>query len=128
MNTVVAAAIPGITKKAYLISGTKTKQGPSIPFADPGIFARGGGVLARLLEHSSVNVFFFSFTPQLILSFTEGIQWLFQRKLLFSKVSERVGSNIFRGGGGGGGGYSTFLKKPIKYVIFQGAPEPISHL
>ena len=43
----------------------------------------------------------------------------------------------FRGGGGGvlhfpgGGGGSkcyTFLKKPIKYVIFQEAPEPLSNL
>ena len=35
----------------------------------------------------------------------------------------------FRGGGGQGGGGSkcySFLKKPIKYVIFQEAPEPLS--
>ena len=69
MNTVVAAATWHY-QKAYLISGTKTKQGPSIPFADPGIFARvcvcgGGGVLSLLLENSSDNVIF-SFTPQLI--------------------------------------------------------------
>ena len=50
----------------------------------------------------------------------------------------RGGSNINRGGGGGGGGGGgegdpnaecyTVLKKPIKYVIFQGALEPLSHL
>ena len=41
----------------------------------------------------------------------------------------------FRGGGPafsrrGGGGFKcyTFLKKPIKYVIFQEAPEPLSNL
>ena len=43
MNTVVAAAIWHY-KKAIRISGTKTKQGPSIPFADPGNFARGGSL------------------------------------------------------------------------------------
>ena len=43
----------------------------------------------------------------------------------------RGGSNINRGGGGGGGPNAecyTFLKKPIKYVIFRGALEPLSHL
>ena len=41
----------------------------------------------------------------------------------------------FRGGGGGpafsrrgGSKCYTFLKKPIKYVIFQEAPEPLSNL
>ena len=41
----------------------------------------------------------------LFYSFTEGVQWLFQRELKFSKVSEGVqhfpggGSNFFQGGG-----------------------------
>ena len=49
------------------------------------------------------------FSSLYIHSFTEGVQWLFQRKVLFSKVPEGVqlfsggggGSNFFNGGGGG---------------------------
>ena len=37
------------------------------------------------------------------------------------------GSSIFQEEGGGSKCY-TFLKKPIKYVIFQEAPEPLSNL
>ena len=52
------------------------------------------------------------------------------KKTIFSKVSEG-------GGGGGGPAFSrrgggskcyTFLKKHIKYVIFQEAPVPLSNL
>ena len=42
------------------------------------------------------------------------------------------GGPTLTGGGGGEGDPNaecyTFLKKPIKYVIFQGALEPLSHL
>ena len=38
------------------------------------------------------------------------------------------GVQHFPGGGGGGSKCYTFLKKPIKYVIFQEAPEPLSNL
>ena len=38
------------------------------------------------------------------------------------------GSSIFQEEGGGGSKCYTFLKKPIKYVIFQEAPEPLSNL
>ena len=65
------------------------------------------GVQVHLPESSSDNVgFLFFLVLNLFYSFTEGVQCLFQRKLLFTKVSE--GTN-FSGGGGatffpGGGG------------------------
>ena len=42
-------------------------------------FFQGGGVLARRPENSLDNVFclFVFFSPQLILQFTEGIQWFY---------------------------------------------------
>ena len=48
------------------------------------------GVHARLPENSSGNVVFgvFFVVLNLSYSFTEGIQWLFQRKLHFFKVSK----------------------------------------
>ena len=68
-------------------------------------------------ENSSDNVFFFVFLVlSLSYSFTEGVQWLFQRKLLFLKVSEGV--QLFQGGGGnffqggGGGPMANFYRNP----------------
>ena len=55
------------------------------------------GVQVHLPENSSDNVVFCFLVLSLFYSFTEGVQWLFQRKLLFLKVSE--GSNFFKGGG-----------------------------
>ena len=60
-------------------------------------------------ENSSDSVVFcFFLVLSLFYSFTEGVQWLFQRKLLFLMVSEGV--QLFQGGratfsmeGGGGG-------------------------
>ena len=69
--------------------------------ADQCNFAR---IQARLPENSSDNVFL---VLNLFYSFTEGVQWLFQRKLQFSKVSE--GFQNFPGGGGGGGGGPNFF-------------------
>ena len=43
------------------------------------------GIQARLPENSSDNLFL---VLNLFYSFTEGVQWLIQRKLQFSKVSE----------------------------------------
>ena len=64
------------------------------------------GVQVHLPENSSDNVVFCFLVQGLFYSFTEGVQWLFQRKLLFLKVSEGV--QLFQGGGGnffhGGGG------------------------
>ena len=47
-------------------------------------------------EISSDNVVFCFLVLSLFYSFTEGVQWLFQRKLLFLKVSEGV--QLFQGG------------------------------
>ena len=60
-------------------------------------------------ENSSDNLFFVFLVLSLFYSFTEGVQRLFQRKLLFLKVSEGVqlfqgGRATFSMGGGGGGG------------------------
>ena len=62
-------------------------------------------------ENSSDNVVFCFLVLSLFYSFTESVQWLFQRKLLFLKVSEGVqlfqgggGGNFFHGGGGGSNG------------------------
>ena len=66
------------------------------------------GVQVHLPENSSDNVVFCILVLSLFYSFTEGVQWLFQRKLLFLKVSEGVqlfqggGGNFFHGGWGGG--------------------------
>ena len=68
-------------------------------------------------ENSSDNVFFF-LALSLFYSFTEGVQWLFQRKLLFLKVSEGVQlfqgerATFSMGGGGGGGPMGNFYRNP----------------
>ena len=54
------------------------------------------GVQVHLPENSSDNVVFCFLVLSLFYSFTEGVQWLFQRKLLFLKVSEGV--QLFQGG------------------------------
>ena len=61
------------------------------------------GVQVDLPENTSDNVVFCFLVLSLFYSFTEGVQWLFQRKLLFLKVSEGV--QLFQGGGGGGGNF-----------------------
>ena len=68
-------------------------------------------------ENSSDNVVFCFLVLSLFYIFTEGVQWLFQRKLLFLKVSDRV--QLFQGGratfsmeGGGGGPMGNFYRNP----------------
>ena len=69
-------------------------------------------------ENSSDNVVFCFLVLSLFYSFTEGVQWLFQRKLLFLKVSEGV--QLFQGGratfsmegGGGGVPMGNFYRNP----------------
>ena len=65
------------------------------------------GVEVHLPENSSDNVVFFKSSIYL----TEDVQWLFQRKLLFSKVSGG-GGNFFQWGGGGGGPNANFYRNP----------------
>ena len=79
------------------------------------------GVQVYLPENSSDNVVFCFLVLSLFYSLTKGVQWLFQRKLLFLKVSEGV--QLFQGWratfskGGGGGPMGNFYRNP---VIFQG--------
>ena len=50
--------------------------------------------------------------------FTEGVQWLFQRKLMVSEGGGQHlswGSNFFQGGGGGGGQNANFYRNP--YIL-----------
>ena len=76
------------------------------------------GVQVHLPENSSDNVVFCFLVLSLFYSFTEGVQWLFQRKLVFFKVSEGV--QLFQGGGGqlfpwrmgGGGPMGNFYRNP----------------
>ena len=75
----------------------------------------GGGVQSRRPENSLNNGFFsflfLSFSPQLILQFTEGGPMvLLQRKLYFSK--DRGGPTFSRGGGGVQG--VNFYRNPYK--------------
>ena len=57
---------------------------------------------SRRPENSLDNVFFlFSFSPQIILQFTEGVQWFYYREnYTFQRIE---GVKLFRGGGGGPG-------------------------
>ena len=93
--------------------------------ADPGIFVRGCPGQAD--KKSSDNVFFFFFSPQLILQKSNG---QFQRNLSLFKVPEGVqhfpgGSNFFQGGGGGGGVQLLIpYRNPYILVIFQEPRSP----
>ena len=89
------------------------------------------GVQVHLPENSSDNVVFCFLVLSLFYSFTEGVQWLFQRKLLFFKVSE--GSNFFKGEGnffhGGGGGVQWVISIETHITCdFPGGADPISPL
>ena len=74
------------------------------PCADPGIFARG--VLARLPENSSDNVFFL-FCPQLLLFYKGLLMVYFKENYNFTRFGGGGGAqhfpggpNLFHGGGG----------------------------
>ena len=81
----------------------------------------GGGVQARLSENSSDVFFsFFKSSTLIFYSFTEGVQWLFQRRLYFSKVSERV--QHFPGWGVQRGPNANFYRNP--YNLSFSSPDP----
>ena len=88
----------------------------------------GGGGSRPNWQKTALTTFFFRFLVlNLVYTFTEGVQWLFQRKLLFSKVSEGV--QLYPGGGGvqlnqRGVQMLISIKKPILIVIFQGGSGP----
>ena len=91
------------------------------------------GVQVHLPENGSDNVVLCFLVLSLFYSFTEGAQWLFQRKLLFLKVSEGV--QLFQGGratfsmeGGGGGGQWVISIETHITCDFPGGADPISPL
>ena len=58
----------------------------------------GGGVQVRRLENSLDNVFFFLYSPELILQLTEGVQWFYySENYTFLRIQR--GSRIFQGEG-----------------------------
>ena len=108
-----------------------------ISCADPGIFVSGGGgggglgggVQISLTKMFPDDVFFFFFSPQLILQKTNG---QLQRNLSFFKVPEGVqhfpgggGSNFFRGGGGGSNCLFP-IETHITCDFPGGGPDPLS--
>ena len=85
-------------------------------------FASGGwgeGVQAQLPENGSDKIFL---VLNFIYSFTEGVQWFFQRKLLFSKVSEGV--QLFLRGGGVQ--MLISIETHITCDFWGGSPDPLS--
>ena len=60
----------------------------------------GSGSRSNCQKTALTTLFFLCFFSP------EGVQWLFQRKLIFSKVSE--GFQLFQGGGGGEGESNFF--------------------
>ena len=71
------------------------------------------GVQVHLPENSSDSVVFCFLVLSFFYSFTEGDQWLFQRKLLFFKVSEGV--QLFQVGRAAfsmGGPMGNFYRNP----------------
>ena len=99
--------------------------------ADPGIFVRR--VQARRPENSLVFYFLF-FNPELILQFTEGVQWFYDIKnLYFPKDPEGV-QYFFQGGGGlqffPGGFKCIFYSNPYNmwFSSERVSGPPIHHL
>ena len=80
------------------------------------------GVQVHLPENSSDNVVFCFLVLSLFYSFTEGVQWLFQRKLLFLKVSEGV--QLFQGVRATfsmeGGPMGNFYRNPCNLLFSRG--------
>ena len=89
------------------------------------------GVQARWPENSLDKVFFYFFSPQLILQFTEGVQWFITEKTILFQGSR--GSPTFSGGGGGGpassggGGVQMLISiEPHITCDFPGGPDLLS--
>ena len=83
---------------------------------------------ARIQEFLSVF-----FTPQLILQFTEGVQWFYcWENYTYTLPRIQRGSSIFQGVSnlfvGGGGLNPNFSRNPYTYLLFSrgGCPDPLS--
>ena len=91
---------------------------------------RGMRQHARIQEFLSVL-----YSPQLILQFTEGVQWFYcwENYLYFTKDPKGVhyvpggGRNVKLFPGGGGGPNASFFRNPYTHLFFsRGCPNPIS--
>ena len=93
-------------------------------------FCQGGpGPTARRHTGQGGLFFGFFFSPQLILQFTEGVQWFIAEKTILSQGS-RGGPTFSRGGPlFPGDPKGKFYRDPYNFLIFQGAGvrTPIPH-
>ena len=96
----------------------------------------GGSLTARKQPGQRCFFFFFfffwiSFSPQLILQFTEGVQWFYDREnYTFQRIE---GVQLFYGGGGGGSRVQVLISIETHITCdFPGAggggPDPLSPL
>ena len=98
--------------------------------ADPGIFTRGGGGSRPDGQKTAWTTFYYFFTPQLNLQFTEEVQWFYYR-LKYTFPRAQRGSNIFQGGptffSGWGGGVQMLISIETHITCdFPGGPDPLS--
>ena len=85
----------------------------------------GGG--GSLTARKQPGQHFFSFSPQLILQFTEGVQWFYYRENYTFQWIE--GSNFSSGGGGGGPGSKCSIETHITCDFpGGGGTDPLSPL
>ena len=100
---------------------------------DPGFYfgggGGGGGGGPGLTARKQSGPFFVFFSPQLILQFTEGIQWFYNRENYTFEGSRRGptfsgGSNIFHGGSN-----ANFYRNPYNLCFSRGGgPDRLSPL
>ena len=82
---------------------------------------------ARIQEFLSVL-----FSPQLIIQFTEGVQWYNAEKTILILDQGSRGGPLFSSGGGvsnffQGGPNANFFRNPYTYLLFsRGGPDPLS--
>ena len=101
---------------------------PDQPYADPGIFVRGGPGQS---DKKSSYVFFCFFLSSAYFAVKWSISFQFQRNLSFFKVPEGVqhfpgGVQLFPGGGGGGSNCLFPIETHITWDFPGGGPDPLS--
>ena len=101
------------------------------------ILSAAEGFLGGRRQHARIQGFLsVLFSPQLILQFTEGVQWLYcWENYTYTLPRIQRGSIIFQGGvklfpgGGGGGPNANFFRNPCTYLLFSrgvsGPPIPL---
>ena len=78
----------------------------------------GGSLTAR--KQPGQRFFLFSFSPQLILQFTEGVQWFYYRVNYIVYFSKDRGGPTFLGGGGVQGPSVNFYRNPFSIQPIKG--------